>query len=62
MLVERLQHLLLLLVVITRVQVLRLVLLVKVILRFNAISRVLSVVVQLDLHVGEVRLVVAVNR
>ena len=62
MLVERLQHLLLLLVVITRVQVLGLVLLVKVILRFNAISRVLSVVVQLDLHVGEVRLVVAVNR
>ena len=62
MLVERLQHLLLLLVVITRVQVLRLVLLVKMILRFNAISRVLSVVVQLDLHVGEVRLVVAVNR
>ena len=62
MLVERLQHLLLLLVVITRVQVLRLVLLVKVILRFNAISCVLSVVVQLDLHVGEVRLVVAVNR
>ena len=62
MLVERLQHLLLLLVIITRVQVLRLVLLVKVILRFNAISRVLSVVVQLDLHVGEVRLVVAVNR
>ena len=60
MLVERLQHLLLLLVVITRVQVLRLVLLVKVILRFNAISRVLSVVVQLDLHVGEVRLVVPV--
>ena len=62
MLVERLQHLLLLLVVVTRVQVLRLVLLVKVILRFNAISCVLSVVVQLDLHVGEVRLVVAVNR
>ena len=62
MLVERLQHLLLLLVIITRVQVLRLVLLVKMILRFNAISRVLSVVVQLDLHVGEVRLVVAVNR
>ena len=62
MLVERLQHLLLLLVIITRVQVLRLVLLVKMILRFNAISRVLSVVVQLHLHVGEVRLVVAVNR
>lgn len=45
MLVERLQHLLLLLVIITRVQVLRLVLLVKMILRFNAISGVLSVVV-----------------
>ena len=60
MLVERLQHLLLLLVIITRVQVLRLVLLVKMILRFNAISRVLSVVVQLHLHVREVRLVVPV--
>ena len=60
MLVERLQHLLLLLVIITRVQVLRLVLLVKMILRFNAISRVLSVVVQLHLHVGKVRLVVPV--
>lgn len=60
MLVERLQHLLLLLVIITRVKVLRLVLLVKMILRFYTISCVLSVVVQLHLHVGEVRLVVPV--
>ena len=54
MLMEGLQHLLLLLVIIRRMQVLRLVLLVELILSLDTLTSVLGVVVQLDLHVGEV--------
>lgn len=54
MLMEGLQHLLLLLVIIRRMQVLGLVLLVELILSLDTLTSVLGVVVQLDLHVGEV--------
>ena len=58
MLMERLQHLLLLLVVVAAVQVLRLVLLVKV-LCFHTFVGLLPV--QLHLHVGQVRRLVIVE-